>query len=313
MNQQAAYLRFWGKASPELRDGEPAWHPLAYHCLDVAAVAERLLLCSPRKLAGIARILGTTPEAARQFLVALIALHDVGKFSADFQAKSETAWPESVLGARQTRRGEGRHDKIAWAMPRDQLELRQLLQPAIAEWSPGNLFELWDAVVGHHGQPVARGPHLRAEGMKPVCWSAGKLFCADVVRLLPQSDPLPLPDERALAVLSWCLAGLTVISDWIGSNRDWFPYTEPNLSLSEYWAKAQRQAATAVERAGVLPVPAPAETGPTALLPQIDAFTPLQKTVADIPLPEGPILAIISHRPLWQCLDMAGHCGALGG
>jgi hypothetical protein len=121
------------RPTPEPREGEPEWHPLAYHCLDVAAVADHLLARSPRKLAGIARLLGTSPGVARHFLVALIALHDVGKFSADFQGKSEKAWPENVLGAWRDPRGRGRHDDIASAM-RDGLALgsEQVMAPIVA-------------------------------------------------------------------------------------------------------------------------------------------------------------------------------------
>lgn len=32
-------FKYWGKAKPD-SSGGPAWHPLAYHCLDVAAVAD---------------------------------------------------------------------------------------------------------------------------------------------------------------------------------------------------------------------------------------------------------------------------------
>jgi DNA-binding transcriptional LysR family regulator len=42
---------YWGKAHSENAD-EPSWHPLAYHSLDVAAVADRLLSAAPRRLEG---------------------------------------------------------------------------------------------------------------------------------------------------------------------------------------------------------------------------------------------------------------------
>ena len=35
MNSEA-YWRYWGEADPNYA-GEPKWHPLASHCLDVAA------------------------------------------------------------------------------------------------------------------------------------------------------------------------------------------------------------------------------------------------------------------------------------
>src|SRR5262249_36404452 len=81
----ADYRLFWGKAGGE-QTGEPGWHPVAYHCLDVAAAADALLAVNPRKLAVLARLLGTSEENAKRVLLCLIALHDVGKFSWHFQA-----------------------------------------------------------------------------------------------------------------------------------------------------------------------------------------------------------------------------------
>lgn len=36
-NEPANIYRYWGKADPNY-PGEPKWHSLVYHCLDVAAV-----------------------------------------------------------------------------------------------------------------------------------------------------------------------------------------------------------------------------------------------------------------------------------
>jgi len=33
--QTNLFFRYWGKADPSYA-GEPKWHPLTYHCLDVA-------------------------------------------------------------------------------------------------------------------------------------------------------------------------------------------------------------------------------------------------------------------------------------
>ena len=43
MAELETYFRYWGKADPNY-PGEPKWHPLVYHCLDVAACAKALLL-----------------------------------------------------------------------------------------------------------------------------------------------------------------------------------------------------------------------------------------------------------------------------
>jgi hypothetical protein len=38
MSKPEGYFRYWGKADPDY-PGEPKWHPLVYHYLDVTTVA----------------------------------------------------------------------------------------------------------------------------------------------------------------------------------------------------------------------------------------------------------------------------------
>src|SRR5690606_25708950 len=114
----ATYLNYWGKAGGAL-GGQPAWHPLAYHSLDVAAVAEVLLDQNPRRLGTLAALLGTSSENAQRFLVCLVALHDVGKFSRDFQAKCPELWAETAgpqLGDPAPPPPISRHDQDGYAV-----------------------------------------------------------------------------------------------------------------------------------------------------------------------------------------------------
>lgn len=287
----SALLNFWGKAAGP-RDGELEWHPLAYHSLDVAAVANVLLSVSPRKLDAMARHLGVGQQDARRFLVSFIALHDIGKFSTSFQGKCEAAWPNDPLGPYQPPRGEGRHDNIGARMF-DDLDVAGAFGPALADWSDADLLTIWHAIVGHHGQPAIADPGKILRDVTKPCWTASRAFVMAVSAPFPLTAPLPRPDEHALATLSWSLVGLTVIADWIGSNRTWFPYTGPVHSISEYWNQIHPKAETAVRRAGVLPVEPTSGLDPLALVPQAASLSPLQTKVAEIALPGGPLLAII--------------------
>ena len=78
---------YWAKARAAI-DGGPVWHPLAYHCPDVAAAADRLLANSPRRLEPLAGLAQTSPAALHGLFVLLIALHDIGKFSRRFQPRA---------------------------------------------------------------------------------------------------------------------------------------------------------------------------------------------------------------------------------
>ncbi|MEQ1714037.1 MAG: HD domain-containing protein, partial [Hyphomicrobium sp.] len=59
---------FWGKAGGAGPGDEPDSHPLAYHSLDVATVADALLSSHPRRLLGIAQLLSASQDAARQLI-----------------------------------------------------------------------------------------------------------------------------------------------------------------------------------------------------------------------------------------------------
>jgi CRISPR-associated endonuclease/helicase Cas3 len=291
-----AYLNFWGKAGGHL-DSQPAWHPAAYHSLDVAAVAEALLKHNPQRLASMAALLGTGPENTRRFLVCLVALHDVGKFSRHFQAKCPALWNETAgpqLGEWQPPPVVSRHDEDGYAV-REQLGLRRLFNPATEGWSATTFNTLWAAVAGHHGQPRNDDSDSR-HGFGTPSLSAATAFCRDVRVLFDPLSPIAEPEEpqRALFVLSWLLCGLTVISDWVGSNRYWFPYREPKLDIAAYWQEAREKAQEALARTGLVPSPLHPRLTPERLLPGIaDTLSPLQRYVWEMPLTDGPSLTII--------------------
>ena len=291
------YLCFWGKAGGGL-GAEPIWHPLAYHSLDVASVADVLLEASPQRLSNIAQLLGTTPKNAKRFIVCLVALHDIGKFSKHFQAKSPEAWqvgPGVTLG-RWSAPPSSRHDTDGYDL-REALELRALLMPATRDWSKGEFNGIWAGVTGHHGQPRNDNgrPTDLVDGVSPKkCLEPAKTFCRDVREFFDPLVALPEPPKLNLEILSWLLCGLTVVSDWIGSNRAWFPYRPPDLSLAEYWQYAREQAAHAIVTAGVLPSKLASDVSPARLYPDFAAsLSPLQQHVRELALPDGPFLTII--------------------
>ena len=59
---QNALFRYWGKADPS-HPGEPKWHPLVYHCLDVAAVGVEYLARAPALRRLLVDILGGKPAS----------------------------------------------------------------------------------------------------------------------------------------------------------------------------------------------------------------------------------------------------------
>ena len=53
MDDDAPTLRYWGKATRETSGGPP-WHPLVYHCLEVAACGRQLLEADTERRRGLA-------------------------------------------------------------------------------------------------------------------------------------------------------------------------------------------------------------------------------------------------------------------
>ena len=282
---------YWGKAHSASTDG-PAWHPLAYHSLDVAAVADRLLSAAPRRLDCMTALAGAEPRALHRLLVALTALHDVGKFSNQFQAKSANG-PKGALPTPPPR---VRHDAIGFGMLT--AEWSALDMALSAHFDPADTWrydgaKLWAAVTGHHGQPALDAGPQWDRGFGAANKRDAAAFVRAVANLLPPDGMLPDLHSYA-AVLSWHVAGLVNVADWIGSNEEWFTYAKPEDDLASYWERAKANAEIAVRAAGILPTASPGAVSAPRLLPHITGnLTPLQQTARDCALPDGPMLAIV--------------------
>lgn len=289
----SSYLKFWGKARGE-RNGEPATHPVAYHGLDVAAAADALLRANPRMLTRITASLGTTEDNARNCLVALIALHDIGKFAEAFQWNVPEAWPRDVLGGDWRFGGGAHHTAVALELF-GRLDLAVLYSPAFdgKGWDDG-LTALWAGVACHHGKPMEAIGQIQLNcSMQSKGESAAKAYARDVTGLFGPYEPLGPITRHKAEVLSWLVAGLTNLADWIGSNRDAFPYAQPTQSLEGYWPLALKRAADAVAAAGLLPAPSAAAPQLSTLFPSIVEPSHLQAWAQSEALPPGPLLAVV--------------------
>jgi CRISPR-associated endonuclease/helicase Cas3 len=270
--------------------GAPVSHRLVHHSLDVAAVAERLLCAYPRRLEFIARLCRSGPETAKALLIRLIALHDIGKFHPSFQAKQPEFCPPELV--REGASGGGRHDAIGYKIF-EEFDILSDFQPSLKDWDCEGYFDdLCAAVAFHHGSPSGCEPDFLkgARLVRP----AVAAFREQLAGLMPLEGPITGPaSDKDSAILSWSVAGLTVLSDWIGSNSRYFDYPQREMSLADYWERARAQAAQAVAAAGILPAsPKSLETA-NGLLAAGHAASPLQEAVFGLRLGEGPQLFII--------------------
>ena len=295
------YFKYWGKAD-ENYAGEPKWHPLVYHCLDVAACASVLLERQPGWLAALSRQAGLEPEWLRSWLHFQTAIHDIGKFADGFQA-----WRPDLLAKLQERCGINpggeRHDTLGYVLAEQYLldwlgldgqdpDLFDLIQPWIA------------AVTGHHGRPAKNldgAKLLLRNHYPPPVLEDARSFVAQTARLFLPGDCAFPTLETGLAEryrhASWLVAGLTVAADWLGSNTRWFPYRTPDRPLAEYWSDfALPQARQAVEESGLVPATPTTLPRIRTLFPGVAMPTPLQSWAEKVEItPVGPQVFVLEE------------------
>ena len=287
---------FWGKARPQRPDG-PAWHPLPFHSLDVAAVGATVLSRDRCLATRMAELLGLPRDTAIPLLCLLLGLHDVGKFAKLFQKKVPARFPD-CFGDDPAGLPDG-YDHGAGG-----LNLFDACPEALGlQGSPHlrALRPLVSAVAGHHGAPPepASGDGLtvvrREFGRAGI--EAVRAFAQQALDLLPWPTGLSALDRRRARPASYAVAGLAVLADWIGSNQDWFPYHDPSTDLRAYWRLAQNRAGRAVAEAGVLPAAVNrAELDYATLIGPTVLASPMQQWAQTVAVPSGPALFVMEDQ-----------------
>ncbi|MEA3277193.1 MAG: CRISPR-associated helicase Cas3' [Pseudomonadota bacterium] len=301
MNQTPAIFRYWGKADSSY-DGEPKWHPLAYHSLDVAACGQTLLRQQPAWLESLARLSGLEPAVLSPWLVFLLAIHDMGKFGDGFQSLRPNLQQEL----------QGRAAKVAYDVLHDTLGYAVVMEH-LPEWlgfpdlarRGGSLLRLWAAAVtGHHGRPPMNDglkAHVIRHLPANTVMKDAEQFVVDARRLLlPESWTFPGRAGDSLERYkrtSWLFAGVAVAADWLGSNTRWFKYHQPSLNLEEYWHQlALPRAETAVSESGMCAPISASDAAFARLFPRIAASpTPLQAWADAVVIGRGPQLFVLEE------------------
>ena len=316
---------YWGKADPNYA-GEPKWHPLAYHSLDVAAVAAGWWDASPAMRARFALAFATDDVAVlRAWVLFFVAMHDLGKFDIRFQLKAPAAlaaaWRtvekarDHAIQDRDIRHFDHGRAGMVWGY-------REL-----ADWIDADLDstrERWRnwlaAVTGHHGDYYSPrwdaihaieddGTLIEHDRTARRAWvlALEDLLLRPVGLKLRQLPPACSDAARAL------LAGFCATCDWIGSNTDEFEYREPADPLQSYFDDRQRRiqerellarfglVRPAAPYAGLATLLAPGER-PRGVQTEIDALpaTP-GLTLVEAPTGSGKTEAALAYA--WRLLE----------
>jgi CRISPR-associated endonuclease/helicase Cas3 len=267
---------FWGKASSSKPTGSGT-HSVAYHSLDVAAVATELIARDQGRLDRIAKAVGIEISGLTDVLPFLLTLHDIGKYARVFQAKSPDHWPTNVLGPYRDIPPGNRHVVTGFQMLvafSESGESKEVFETVMPRWSAGERKIIFRALAGHHGRPPQEGER-NSFGPHDVCAICEKAAHVHIEAMfaLMQPGALPRRSRRGLSVLGVALAGLFVLADWIGSAEIWFPYTSPiadDQTFASSWQHAREAAKRAIYEAGVLPSNPSPFAGVSQLFSSID-------------------------------------------
>lgn len=291
-------FRYWGKADPNY-PSEPKWHPLVYHCLDVAACGQALLASQPAWLKTLHRLSGLTADALSPWLLFLLVVHDVGKFADGFQSRCPY-WMEQLQGRKANVPQDTRHDTLGYELL--MAHLPDWLARADLSQRGGGLLRPWlAAVTGHHGKPPRSDRNWallrRSQFPSQVLDDASHFVTNAASLLLANGCPLPVTgsdDGSAFKRASWQLAGLAVAADWLGSNTHWFRYHEPSLGTAEYWEQVAVPSAQLAVRESGLTSPSIASFGGIRSLFDIEP-TSLQSWADTVAIADGPQLLVLEE------------------
>ena len=289
--------RIWAKTARgvTLREGEPVWHPLICHMLDVAMVALRLwqYLLPPIVREQMRSALGLpTQEDAGRWIAFFAGLHDLGKASPGFALK----WPEGAerLQADGFKPGKASqpasHAFVSTCLVGDLLQKWRL--------APESAWAIGHAVGAHHGLfPDPFTLEKAEQCVGGTRWKMAQQRLAEVLAHVLGVGDLPVPDGNLLKNSPFLmrLAGLTSVADWIGSNHDYFPFSGDSVSLPRYPRRARWRALMALIDLGWFQRPGAVEARPFA---ELFDFLPnkLQAQLEEVARGlDGPSLVLLEY------------------
>ena len=320
---------WWGKAGKAVD-----CHPLIWHSLDVAAVGSVLLEKHVSLRTHLARSLDMTDAQLRNWVINFLAIHDVGKYSYRFQNLRRDLCENRLGSDIPDREQSCRHDQLGFVLwQADVLPLlRGHLGPQESVWTSRRIdryLNQWALIAcGHHGQPPKQvNGIIVTDHFSQKDRDAAKSFSQEVLSLFSGSE-LTLPEFESkktiesIKKVSWLLAGVFTLADWLGSNREYFEFHDRDESLESYWHRALQLAHAAVEISGVLPAVIQPFKGLVSLFPAFVDYelSPLQQLAETIVLNDQPRLVIcedvtgagkteaslvLAHR-LMQCASASG-------
>ena len=278
----------WGKLASA--EESSSYHPLLCHMVDVAMVTREMWQCSlsPSQRGGLSMGLGLghDQDAAGRWCAFIAGLHDLGKASPAFQLQVEKVRAK----VEQRLRDNGLTVPSLQASkytPHGVITAATLPGILTAEfWMDRHIANRVGTVTGgHHGvfptSSEIQGVSSTAIGNRR--WDHHRRVLVDqlanVLEVPRGRERLPDRIDKAVAMT---LAGFVSVSDWVGSNTEFFPYTVPT-SAAAYACCAEKRAQKALDALGFLMRPGPRDVrGFAGLFPGISKPNDLQHSIESL-------------------------------
>ena len=235
----------WAKREPRGRKAKTrVYHALIYHLLDVAAVAygmwDDVLGAGQKKW--LMEMLGLDDETAARGMMALLAgLHDIGKATPAFQQKAPDLYDELKEA--------GLHERIPPGAPPAHGILSAVI---LCRWLRGKGIDKQQAsqlaavIGGHHGSWISNTEASGKSAGEEKWQDLQNELCDTLQEVLGVAEINPPKETQAFNVFAAFLSGFVSVCDWMGSNKDDFPYEDKDVSPQNYFQCAREQAKKAL-------------------------------------------------------------------
>lgn len=230
-------FRYWGKFEGD------RWHPLVYHCLDVASVALRWLKLS----SAVRRSLHCEDERDKCPVAYFIFLHDLGKADLRFQLKGrsvmERLWPSKDLSELDSVLHRGYMHGPAGLILFEK-DRKAVYSDSVTDWMR--------SVAAHHGSMSPVDLSVKTERFGPDLWKERDERVRFQMTSLGRDLFLKDFPEENIGEPPYGLLGFCSVCDWLASNEEWFPYRSESVSPEDYMDERFSLAETALRECGLI-------------------------------------------------------------
>jgi CRISPR-associated endonuclease/helicase Cas3 len=302
-------MKLWGKAGKD-EDGNLIWHPLVYHMLDVAAVAEAWLNEDEQLKKLFSNLSGLQEKEITVLLPLACALHDVGKATIYFQNKIPEITKQNHLFHEIASNTSGfNHGSFGCHWIDDWREEEVKFQEWAKDFSflqEETFLELWKAASWHHGVAFISSDYSNEYGKYPKEGDNKPKAKNDIFdtivsfrnetlqhvakKVLSEYDGSISNLKRINPSFIRIFAGFVSVCDWIGSDKEFFEYNQNDNT--DYYKIAKQNANRALNKIKLIPEPIERITTFDKILDKERVPRPVQKALEELRIDKPSLLIV---------------------